>query len=339
MSKDLTSSAIDRQNILNNPYAVEEIQTAAGITGIVFNGEIKFIKDQLASFFEVDVRTVNRYLETHSDELSKNGYEVLRGKRLQEFKLAIKTGDVKDMNVLNTVPQIGIFNFRSFLDLAMLLTESERAKTLRGVILDIVIDTINKKTGGGTKYINQRDEDFIVNYLRGEDYRKEFTDALRDVVDMGKAKYPIYTDKIYKSIFKENTQEYRQILKLHSKENVRDTMYAEVLLVISSFEAGFAEVLQNQYKKLERKLTPFEVDALYAEFESQRLWVPQIEDIRTKMASRDLGFRDALHIRLKEYIGAIPTDDFERFLGEKSKDLSARLEEMSEVFKRLKVRE
>jgi len=75
---------------------------------------------------------------------------------------------------------------------------------------------------------------------------------------MGKAKYPIYTDKIYKSIFKENSQEYRKILKLHNKQNVRETMYAEVLLLISNFEVGFAEVIKNESEKLNRKLTPFE---------------------------------------------------------------------------------
>ena len=98
MSKELTTLAIDRQNILNNPYALEEIQKAAGIQGITFEGEIKFLKEQLAAFFEVDTRTIDRYLEKHIDELSKNGYEVLRGKRLQEFKLAIKTGYVDDIN-------------------------------------------------------------------------------------------------------------------------------------------------------------------------------------------------------------------------------------------------
>ena len=339
MSKDLTTSKIDRQNILNNPYAIEEVRIATGISGIMFEGEFKFLKDQLAKFFEVEPRTIDRYIENNTEELSTNGYEVLRGNRLKEFKLALKSGDANDMNVVSVASQVGVFNFRSFLDLAMILTESDRAKSLRSVILDIVIDTVNKKTGGGTKYINQRDEDFVVNFLRGEDYRKEFTDALRDYVDMGKAKYPIYTDKIYKSIFKENSQEYRQILKLHDKQNVRETMYAEVLLLISSFEVGFADVLRKEFEKLNRKLTPIEVDSLFVTFESHRLWLPQIEDVRTKMASRDLGFRDALHIRLKEYLNAIPPTDFERFLGEKSKDLSARLEEMSEVFKRLKDRQ
>jgi len=339
MAKDLTNSQIDRQNILNNEYAIEEIRKAVGLEGILFDNEYKFIKDQVSAFFEVDPRTIDRYLENYSAELSNNGYEVLRGKRLQDFKLAIKSMDVDDINVVHKVVNLGIFNFRSFLNLAMLLTESERAKTIRSVILDIVIDTVNRKTGGSTKYINQRDEDFIVNYLRGEDYRKEFTDALRDFVEMGTAKYPIYTNKIYQSIFKENAQEYRQILNLHSKENVRDTMYSEVLLIISSFETGFAQVLKDESNKLGRKLRPSEVDKLYNDFENQRLWVPQLQDVRTKMASRDLGFRDALHLRLKDYISSIPQEDFERFLGEKSKDLSERLEEMKDVFKRLKERE
>jgi hypothetical protein len=116
-------------------------------------------------------------------------------------------------------------------------------------------------------------------------------------------------------------------------------MYSEVLLIISSFEVGFSDVLKNEYNKLGRKIKPMEVDHLFSEFERQRLWEPQIQDVRTKMASRDLGFRDAIHIRLKDYISSIPREDFEKFLGEKSKDLAERLEEMKDVFKRLKDRE
>ena len=74
---------------------------------------------------------------------------------------------------------LGVFDFRAFLNLAMLISESERARLLRQTILDIVIDTINRRTGGGTKYINQRDEDFIHAYFQEENYRKEFTDALK----------------------------------------------------------------------------------------------------------------------------------------------------------------
>lgn len=62
-------------------------------------------------------------------------------------------------------------------------------------ISDIVIDTINVKTGGTTKYINQRDEDFLNLWFDGENYRREFTNALNNCVAMGNIKYAIYTDK------------------------------------------------------------------------------------------------------------------------------------------------
>ena len=40
MAKDLTNSRLDRQNILNNEIAVEEIQLKSGVEGITLNGKI-----------------------------------------------------------------------------------------------------------------------------------------------------------------------------------------------------------------------------------------------------------------------------------------------------------
>jgi len=57
------------------------------------------------------------------------------------------------------------------------------------------------------------------------------------------------------------------------------------------------------------------------------------------MASRDLAFRDALHKQLSEYITPLQGAEFERFLGDKSKELEERLEDAKDVFKRLKERE
>ena len=54
----------------------------------------------------------------------------------------------------------------------MLLVESEKPRHLRSKIHDIVFDTINKKTGGGTKYINRRDKDNFINVVREHKYRK-----------------------------------------------------------------------------------------------------------------------------------------------------------------------
>ena len=56
------------------------------------------------------------------------------------------------------------------------------------------------------------------------------------------------------------------------------------------------------------------------------------------MASRDLIFRDALHEKLKAYINEVSSEDYDKFLGERSMDLEKRLEDNKEVFKRLKDR-
>ena len=59
MNKDLTTSVIDRQNVLNNPYALAEIEKAAGLNGIVFEGRAIVLKEQVAAFFEVSPRPPN----------------------------------------------------------------------------------------------------------------------------------------------------------------------------------------------------------------------------------------------------------------------------------------
>ncbi|MBW1852421.1 MAG: DNA-binding protein [Deltaproteobacteria bacterium] len=338
--KDLTVSQVDRQNILNNPYALQEIEQATRISGIPFEEKTVVLKEQVAAFFEVTLRTIENYLGQHDHELAQNGYEILKGNRLKQFKLAISESDVPEIDFGNIAkaPQLGVFDFRAFLDLAMLIKESDRARLLRQMILDIVIDTINQRTGGGTKYINQRDEDFLLSAFHEENYRKEFTDALKNYVDMGNFKYPLYTDKIYVSIFREKAKEYRKILRLHDKDRVRKTFYSEVLDLVSAYEYGFAKVLEDAYEKKDEKLTSWEVDDLFRAFEEQPHWKPLIEKARNKMASRDLAFRDALHAQLKGYVTPLNAIEFEKFLGEKSKELVKRLEEAKDVMKRLKER-
>lgn len=164
MKKDLTNSRLDRQNILNNEMAIEEIENKSGVEGIVWNNKLFVTREMTAKFFDVDVRTISRYLEQNGEELSENGYEVLRGKKLKSFLDAARNSG-KDINVPTKTTVLGVFDFRAFLNMAMLLSESEKARALRQLMLDVVIDLINRKTGGGTKYINQRDKDFLFSSL------------------------------------------------------------------------------------------------------------------------------------------------------------------------------
>ena len=332
--KDLTISNIERQNVLNNRFAVSKVQEHLDIEGMLFEGEYRFTKKMVADFYEVEERTIERYLEKHSDELAANGYVLCKGKHLKELKLQF----APVINVGSKTTQLGLFNFRSFLDMGMLLTESEKAKKVRSLILDFVITTINEKTGGGTKYINRRDVHYLPAAITEENYRKNLTSAINQYVDGHPTyKYPQITDFIYKAVFKENAKEYREVLKLDSKDNVRHTLYSEVLLVISSFENGVGAALSERFKENGgRLLTIDEVERIVNELAEHPMQKPYLNDARTKMASRDFSYRDAYHGNIADYLQAVTPEEFERFIGDQSIDFDRILADNKDVLKRLK---
>lgn len=69
MSKDLITSAVDRQNVLNNPYALAEIGRTASIPGDPFEGTRASLKKQAVVFFVVINKTDDNYIERHSHDL------------------------------------------------------------------------------------------------------------------------------------------------------------------------------------------------------------------------------------------------------------------------------
>ncbi|TCD29634.1 DNA-binding protein [Pedobacter psychrodurus] len=346
--KDLPNSVVDRKNILNNSAALRELYGSLDFEGVLFEQKYRYTKQQIANYFHVDIRTINRLLEVNRMELEQSGQEVFAGVRLKQFKDLVS--QLKDINVPQLMDDeenelvgaratsLNVFTFKAFLNVAMLLQGSEKAKQVRGAILDIVIDVLNKKLGGTTKFVNQREESYVPAALREFNYRQEFTNALDNYIGDYTFKYSQLTDKIYLCIFKENAKEYRQILKLSNSESVRSTMYSEVLDLISAYENGFADLLRKEFEKKGEKLRLSEANKLFKDFESttDMAFQPLKEKARSLMASRDMAFRDALHEQLNEYISAVSPEDFEKFLGEKSKSLEERLTENMDVFIRLK---
>lgn len=338
MQKDLTSSRLERQNVLNNDILINEVRGIAEIKGVFWQDKLWLTRERVACYYGVDVRTIGRYLEQNSDELNQNGYRVLRGKDLKLFRQeAEKFGE--DINVPTKTTVLGVFDFKAFLNMGMLLSESENAKILRQIMLDILIDLINSKTGGGAKYINKRDKNFIFSSLQEENYRRKFTDALRDCVEEFRFKYAHFTDMIYVSIFKEKAKEYKKILDLQAKDKVRDTFYSEILDIISSYENGLSEEIVKKSEIKARKLTIRETEEIFHEFEKMALWEPIIKQGRIKMASRDMAFREAFHYRLSEYIQPLNTEEYNKFLGNASDELEKLMIENKDVLKRLKERE
>ena len=332
MAKDLTTSAISRQNILNNPVALPRIQEALDVKPFEFEGRYVLTKQMAADYYEVDIRTVSRYIENHQEELEHNGYFICKGNSLKEFKSRY----VQDIDVPNKTPQIGLFDFRSFLNIGMLLTESEKAKWVRSRILDIVIATINEKTGGGTKFINRRDRNYLVSAVSEENYHQKLTDAIRDYVDGHKTyKYSTIMDMIYKAVFCEKAKEYKQLLDLSEKDNLRRTLYAEVLVSVSAFENHVAETIKAKAKEM-GVVTVTEVGEAIKELSAMPFVKPILEDARTKMASRDFALRDVYHNNIAEYLKAVSPEEYEKFIGSQSIDFDHLLDENKAVLDRLK---
>ncbi len=339
MEKNLINSRLDRQNILNNEIAVEEIQKTSNIKTVFWNEKYYLTKDMVADYFQVDVRTIERYISNYSDELSANGFELLKGKKLTEFIEAYNAAFATDINVARKIRSISVFDFRSFLNTAMLLSESDKARSLRQLMLDIVIDIINRKTGGGTKYINQRDKDFIFSSLQEDNYRRQFTDALKKHVEDNRYKYAHFTDMIYVSIFKEKAKEYKKILDLKASDKVRDTFYSEILDIIAAYESGLADAIKQEYERVGHVLSQADTEELFHRFENMALWKPLIQRGRVKMASRDMALRDAFHYQLSEYIQPLDKDDYQKFLGAAGDELERLMQENQEVLRRLKERD
>ena len=118
MVKDLTSSPLERQNILNNRYALEKLEEHLGLGGTYYEGELLFTKQQLVEIFGVSQSSIEKYLASHSDELKANGYTVLRGQKLRDFKALM---DVSVTDYGNKTPTLGVFTFRAMLNLAIMV--------------------------------------------------------------------------------------------------------------------------------------------------------------------------------------------------------------------------
>jgi hypothetical protein len=89
VNKDLTTSSVARQNVLNNRYALSQLEEHLALGGLSFEGETLFTKAQTADILDVDERTIDRYLSSHGDELKANGYRVLKGNSLKKHKVSL----------------------------------------------------------------------------------------------------------------------------------------------------------------------------------------------------------------------------------------------------------
>jgi len=330
----MIDQSIDRQNILNNTPALRYVESYLDIPWWKPFGELRFTLKQVAEYFDVDERTIKRYLESHGDELTSNGYETRTGKQLQEARNSVG----EDIHVPTKTTILWVFSFRAFINIGMLLTDSEKAKELRNVILNIVMDYINQRWWGSTKYINQNDDSFVLTYKDSLYYRKEFTGALSQYVIWWPNKYPYFTNLIYEVIFKEHASEYKALMKLGKSDNMRHTLYSEVLNLIWAFEHGFADELSKH-----GPLDFLQAKELFDTYQQNPFMQPLVQNARTLMASRDKALRDIIHETLAPYIQTLSSEQYDKFcrehaeiVGQKSQEFVSIMDANKDVLLRLK---
>lgn len=82
----------------------------------------------VASYYEVDSEAIKKLTQRHREEFAENGLRVLRGSELQAFE--------RDILSLSKRRALTLFTRRAVLNVGMLLTESEVARSVRTYLLN-----------------------------------------------------------------------------------------------------------------------------------------------------------------------------------------------------------
>ena len=83
--KDLTVSQVQRQNILNNKFALEEVEKNIGIQTIYFEDDMWLTEKQVQEFYEISDFTIEKYIRDNNEELTKMGIKFY-GNALKSIK-------------------------------------------------------------------------------------------------------------------------------------------------------------------------------------------------------------------------------------------------------------
>lgn len=166
------------------------------------------------------------------------------------------------------------------------------------------------------KFINQLAKDFQETRTETKEYRKDFTDSIKNYVSI--KNYGTYTDMLYQFLFAERAKEYRGLLKLAKKDLTRNTMYEEILFVIGSFETGLAGELEKEYNQKGKPLNQQEFIGVFKRFASTKNWDAYKKRVRRIMATYDAELRNIKHAKLIDYKKEFTSEDIKKLLGQKN---------------------
>jgi phage anti-repressor protein len=198
-------------------------------------------------------------------------------------------------------------------ELAM-LENNDRGKLVRKYFIRVEGDfkKVMRIATMDPKIINQLASQFSETREETKDYRKDFTDCIKNFVAV--KNYGTYTDMLYDFLFLEKAKEYRKLLDLAKKDFTRNYMYEEILLTIGAFESGLSGEIEKEFKKSGRMLTKNEFAKKFNEFASQKNWLVYQKRARNIMATYDEELRMIKHPKLIDYRKEFSQEDIQNLL-------------------------
>ncbi len=226
---------------------------------------------------------------------------------------AQKTGKIVDAKTGKVVAKEYVLSVDMAKELAM-VENSEIGKKVRKYFIRVEGDfkKVMRIAMQDPKIINQLASKFLDTREETKDYRKDFTDCIKNFVAV--KHYGTYTDMLYDFLFLEKAKEYRKLLDLAKKDFTRNYMYEEILLTIGAFEAGLAGEIEKEFKKLGRMLTKNEFVKKFSEFASQKNWLVYQKRARSIMATYDEELRRIKHPKLIDYKKEFSQEDIQKLL-------------------------
>jgi phage antirepressor YoqD-like protein len=115
---------------LTQDASLDHLNKAKSLVMAMWQGVGIATTEQMADYYEVSVETIKTVLHRNREELESDGLKVLKGKALKDVRFIMNLTSDK-------IPSLTTWTPRSALRLGMLLRDSEIAKQVRTLLLDL----------------------------------------------------------------------------------------------------------------------------------------------------------------------------------------------------------
>ena len=130
-SKTIRDESLTRLRSQSNEEQV--LNRVKALMFAVWKGKSRITREQLAGFYEVPVATIYSNYKRHKEEFSNDGVEIYTGKDLQELKGILP--------VSSNTKEVVIYTAAGALRMGFILRDSEVAKEVRGMTIQIIQGT------------------------------------------------------------------------------------------------------------------------------------------------------------------------------------------------------